>query len=312
MNVRHFSRIVVALGLACAALPTLAVAAEISDPELSAQMDVLQLQRETVNVEHNRMDDACYRRFLVNARRADVARSRRTALGAIAKQELVLSQQQRALLEQDAVRADQLRRETAAQQELERQARLASVIAQQVVPTVIVTHVRHHAQVQIVHHVPTETDQSVVMIVVHQVIAQQVVRMVIAIHAQVPVHLPIVVTDQQVVHTVTEIPVRHRVHLLIGENVVTAHVIHDHLQIVPIVRHVLMVIDQNAVMIVVQVPIAHAEKIHTVAIAHAQAMIAMPVHLRVTANAEADQIVPAVVSPMIAKSVHAVALAKSA
>jgi hypothetical protein len=49
-----------------------------------------------------------------------------------------------------------------------------------------------------------------------------------------------------------------------------------------------------------------------VAIARAQAMIAMPVHLRVTANAEADQIVPAVVSPMIAKSVHAVALAKSA
>jgi len=143
------------------------------------------------------------------------------------------------------------------------------------------------------------------MIVVHQMIAQQVVRMVIAIHAQV-------LTDQPVVHTVTEIPVRHRVHLLIGENVVTAHVIHDHLQIVPIVRHVLMVIDQNAVMIVVQVPIAHAEKIHTVAIARAQAMIAMPVHLRVTANAVAVQIVPAVVSPMIVKSVHAVALAKSA
>jgi hypothetical protein len=240
-----------------------------------------------------------------------------------------------------------------------------------------------HVQVQIVHPVLTVTDQSVVMIVVHQVIAQQVVRMVIAIHAQV-------LTDQQVVHTVTEIPVRHRVHLLIGENVVTAHVIHDHLQIVPIVRHVLMVIDQNAVMIVVhrvivrhvlmataihvrvlvrlriaesavtvqeihdhlqivpivhpvltvtvthvrhrahlpivasavtvraihaQVlvrhPIVHAEKIHTVAIAHAQAMIAMPVHLRVTANAVADQIGPEVVSPMIAKNAHAGALAKS-
>jgi hypothetical protein len=49
-----------------------------------------------------------------------------------------------------------------------------------------------------------------------------------------------------------------------------------------------------------------------VAIAHAQAMIAMPVRLRVTANAVADQIVPAVVSLMIAKNVHAVALAKSA
>jgi hypothetical protein len=41
-------------------------------------------------------------------------------------------------------------------------------------------------------------------------------------------------------------------------------------------------------------------------------MIAMPVRLRVTANAEAVQIGPEVVSPMIAKSVHAVALAKSA
>jgi hypothetical protein len=49
-----------------------------------------------------------------------------------------------------------------------------------------------------------------------------------------------------------------------------------------------------------------------VAIAHAQAMIAMLVRLRVTANAVAVQIVPEVVSPMIAKNVHAVALAKSA
>ena len=50
----------------------------------------------------------------------------------------------------------------------------------------------------------------------------------------------------------------------------------------------------------------------TVAIVHAQAMIATHVHLRVTANAVAVQIVPEVVFPMIAKSVHAVALAKSA
>jgi hypothetical protein len=49
-----------------------------------------------------------------------------------------------------------------------------------------------------------------------------------------------------------------------------------------------------------------------VAIAHAQAMIVTHVRLRVTANAVADQIVPAVGSPMIAKSVHAAALAKSA
>jgi hypothetical protein len=49
-----------------------------------------------------------------------------------------------------------------------------------------------------------------------------------------------------------------------------------------------------------------------VAIVHVLAMTATPVLLRVTANAVADQIVPEVVFPMIAKSVHAVALAKSA
>jgi hypothetical protein len=55
-----------------------------------------------------------------------------------------------------------------------------------------------------------------------------------------------------------------------------------------------------------------------VVIVHAQALIAMPVHLamivavRVTANAADVQIVPEVVSPMIAKNVHAVELAKSA
>jgi hypothetical protein len=55
-----------------------------------------------------------------------------------------------------------------------------------------------------------------------------------------------------------------------------------------------------------------AEVTHTVAIVHAQAMIAMLVLLRVTANAVVVPIVPEVASPMIAKSVHAVALAKSA
>jgi hypothetical protein len=49
-----------------------------------------------------------------------------------------------------------------------------------------------------------------------------------------------------------------------------------------------------------------------VAIVHALAMIAMLVRLRVTANAVAVPIVPEVASPMIAKNVHAVALAKSA
>jgi hypothetical protein len=111
---------------------------------------------------------------------------------------------------------------------------------------------------------------------------------------------------------------------------VQVHVRH---QIVPIVRHVLMVTDQSVVMIVVrqvidqqvvhtetaihvhhhvQVLIVRVAKTHTVVIAHAQAMIATLVRRRVTANAVADQIVPEVVSPMIAKSVHAVALAKSA
>eukprot|EP01036_Dinobryon_divergens_P049493 gene49493-66307_t len=105
-------------------MPTLTLAAEISDPQLRAQMDVLQGQREAVDADHKQLDSACYRRFLVNACRADVARSLRVALAAIKKQELVISQQQRALLEQEAVRADQLRRETAAEQERERQARL--------------------------------------------------------------------------------------------------------------------------------------------------------------------------------------------
>jgi hypothetical protein len=49
-----------------------------------------------------------------------------------------------------------------------------------------------------------------------------------------------------------------------------------------------------------------------VAIVHALAMTETHVRLRVTANAVGVQIVPEVVFPMIAKSVHAVALAKSA
>jgi hypothetical protein len=55
-----------------------------------------------------------------------------------------------------------------------------------------------------------------------------------------------------------------------------------------------------------------AEATHTVAIAHAQVMTATRVRHRVTVNAVADQIVPEVVLPMIAKNGHVVALAKSA
>jgi hypothetical protein len=66
------------------------------------------------------------------------------------------------------------------------------------------------------------------------------------------------------------------------------------------------------VAIVVQAQIVHAEKILMVAIAHALVMTVTHVRLRVTANVADVQIVPAVGFPMIAKSVHAVALAKSA
>jgi hypothetical protein len=190
------------------------------------------------------------------------------------------------------------------------------VIVQPVVRTEIVTRVHRHVQVPIVanavtvqeihdhlqivpivRHVLMVIDQNAVMIVVQVPIDQQVVRMVIAIPVQVPVHLPIVVTDQQVVHTETEthahLPIVHVVARRVDRQidamtVILDRAIHDPRQINP------------------------AEATHTVVIAHAQVMIAMPVRLRVTANAVADQIVPAVVSPMIAKSVHAVALAKSA
>jgi hypothetical protein len=99
--------------------------------------------------------------------------------------------------------------------------------------------------------------------------------------------------------TVHVIPVRHRVQAQIVANAVTVHVTLVQVLIARVAKTHTVVI-------------AHVAKIHMVAIAHAQAMIAMPVRLRVTANAEAVQIVPEVVSPMIAKSVHAVALAKSA
>jgi hypothetical protein len=160
------------------------------------------------------------------------------------------------------------------------------------------------------------------MIVVQLVIAQPVVPTEIVTHVQVHVHLQI------------------------AGSAVTVHVIHDQ---VPIVRHVHTEIAQSVVTIVVQVPIVqrvvhtvtailvrahvqlqivHAEIIHSVAIVQRQAMIVVPqvaptVHemidhhamiaaVHVTANAAVVQIVPEVVLRMIAKNVHAVALAKSA
>jgi hypothetical protein len=153
---------------------------------------------------------------------------------------------------------------------------------------VIATRVHHRAHLPIVANVALRVDLQIDAMLVHQL----GVRMNAgpSVHA-ILVHLPIVrpvhtviatlvqvQIAQQVVHTVTEIPARHHV----------------------------------------QAPIVPVEITHSVAIVHAQAMIAMPVHLamivavRVTANAADVQIVPEVVSPMIAKNVHAVELAKSA
>jgi hypothetical protein len=77
-----------------------------------------------------------------------------------------------------------------------------------------------------------------------------------------------------------------------------------------------------------QLQIVHVETIHSVAIVQRQAMIDVPqvaltvhemiVHhemiaaVHATVNAAVVPIVPEVASPMIAKNVHAVALAKSA
>jgi hypothetical protein len=172
------------------------------------------------------------------------------------------------------------------------------------------THVQVPDHLQIVHPVHTVIDQNVVMIVALQVTVQPVVRTEIVTpvhrHAQVQI-VPIVlhvhtvidqsvvmivvhlVTVQPAVRTVTEIRVHRHVQVPIAQQVVhTETAIHDPRQINP------------------------AEATHTVAIAHARAMIATHVRLRVTANAVADQIGPEVASPMIAKNVHAVALAKSA
>jgi hypothetical protein len=124
-------------------------------------------------------------------------------------------------------------------------------------------------------------DQSVVMIVVQArivEIVQQVVPMVTVIH----VHQ---VIDAQV--PIVRVVARRVDRQIDAMIVILDRAIHDPRQINP------------------------AEATHTVAIAHEQAMIVMPVRLRVTANAEADQIAPEVGSPMIAKSVHVAALAKS-
>jgi hypothetical protein len=158
--------------------------------------------------------------------------------------------------------------------------------------------------VPIVHHVLTVIVQNVVTIVALQVIAQQVVHMGTEIpvhhHVQVPIVLRVImVTDQSVAmidaHQVIVHVVARRVDRQIDAmTVILDRAIHDPRQINP------------------------AEATPTVAIAHVQVMIVMLVHramiaaVHATANAVADQIVPEVALPMIAKNVHAVALAKSA
>jgi hypothetical protein len=181
---------------------------------------------------------------------------------------------------------------------------------------VTATHVRrpvHHQIVPIVHPV-------------HTVIAIPGLRHVL------------VRIVQRVAHTEIAIPVQVRGHLRIVGSAVTVHVIRVQVLIVQPVVHMAIAIHvrhhaqarivhvvarrvdrQIDAMTVILDRAIHdprqinpAEATHTVAIAHAQAMIAMPVRLRVTANAVADPIALVVALPMIAKSVHAVALAKSA
>jgi hypothetical protein len=113
------------------------------------------------------------------------------------------------------------------------------------------------------------------------------------------------------------IPVRHpaqvQIVLQVVHTVTGIHDLHqDHLPIVAIVQLVVHTETATRVQVHVQVQIDHVAKTHTVATAHALAMTATRVRHRVTANVVDVQIVPEVVSPMIAKSVHAVALAKSA
>jgi hypothetical protein len=162
-----------------------------------------------------------------------------------------------------------------------------------------------HAQARIVHHVLTET-----AIPVHQVIVQPVVRteIVTRVHRHAQVQIVAIAVTVHAIH------VQVLVRLRIAESAVTVRAIHAQVQIVQLVVHTETAIHDQVLIveIVVHLLIVHVAKTHTVAIAHAQAMIATPVRLRVTANAVAVQIVPEVASPMIAKNVHAVALAKSA
>jgi hypothetical protein len=157
---------------------------------------------------------------------------------------------------------------------------------------VIVILVRHHVQVLRVQAkvVPTVIATRVRLLIVRIV---RLVHLVIAIRAH-HVHLPIVRHVQAkvvptVIATHVQVPVRH-----------------------PIVQLVAHTVIATRVPLHVQVLIAHAAKIHTVAIVQKLVMIVAIARLRVLANAVVVQIAPVVGLLMTVKSVHVVALAKSA
>jgi len=201
-------------------------------------------------------------------------------------------------------------------------------IVQPVVHTATEIPVRHHAQAPIaanavtVHEIPVR--HQIVQLAVHTEIVTHVRHQIVA-HRQTVANVAQVPIDQQVAHTVTEIPVLARDQVQIVQRAVIATDQNvalrvdrqiDAMALLPVHRAIAqpvahMVIATH-VHLHVQVQIDHVAKTHTVAIAHARAMTAIHVRLRVTANVVDVQIVPEVVSPMIAKNVHAVALAKSA
>jgi hypothetical protein len=155
-----------------------------------------------------------------------------------------------------------------------------------------------HVHLQIVHPVHTEIAQNVVTIVVQVLIVQQVVHMVTATHVRVHVHL-------QIVHVVAR-RVDRQIDAMI---VVMDREIHDHQQTnLAEATHSVAIVQRQAMIDVHQQVVPQvAPTVHVTIVHHA-----MIVAAHVTANAVVVPIVPEVASPMIAKSVHAVALAKSA
>ena len=142
-----------------------------------------------------------------------------------------------------------------------------------VVPQVVVTH-PIAARIQVDHLLHVE------ILPVHRHVQIPIVVNAVTVHAtrdQVQI-------VQQVVHTETEIHVRHQtvVHRVIAQQVVhteTATPVHHHVQvqIVPIVHPVLTVTDQSVVMIVVHlVTVQHLPFHHRVLLFHAPELLVAP------------------------------------